>query len=320
MGHALAFAAYLRHIGAPVDRYFQRQGLPALCEDADVFVPLHRAWAFFDAATRTDERMLGWYVGRFVGDHNLNRGLLKKLERAPTLFQALRELIRMSRAEASHVHVGIHRRREDVVFSTNYPDMKGVPGYASSQAYQLGIFCDLVRHFTGSHWFPPEIGIEYPVIPTIAKELFPDSRILAGQRVGYITIPRSCLHVARPRGDSEADGEGSLTPVGRFTYGDTLSALLKPYLSHGYPSARLAASLMGTSLRTLHRKLSASGLSYQTVVDELRFGTARDLLENTDAKVIDVAGAVGFDDQSHFSRMFRRIAGLSPREFRKSNF
>jgi hypothetical protein len=30
LAHPLAFAAYLKHLGAPIDRYFQRQRLPAL--------------------------------------------------------------------------------------------------------------------------------------------------------------------------------------------------------------------------------------------------------------------------------------------------
>jgi transcriptional regulator GlxA family with amidase domain len=54
------------------------------------------------------------------------------------------------------------------------------------------------------------------------------------------------------------------------------------------------------------------------VVDELRFNEARKLLENSSERVIDVAGAVGFEDPANFGRMFRRVAGLSPREFRRS--
>ena len=99
---------------------------------------------------------------------------------------------------------------------------------------------------------------------------------------------------------------------------DYLCALLKPHLADGGMSATLAASLMDTSLRTLQRRLSASGTTYRTVVDELRFNEAKKLLENTSARVIDIAAAVGFDDPAHFARMFRRVGGLSPREFRNS--
>jgi len=62
----------------------------------------------------------------------------------------------------------------------------------------------------------------------------------------------------------------------------------------------------------------ASGTTYRAVIDELRFNEAKELLEHTSARVIDVAGAVGFDDPAHFARMFRRVGGLSPREFRNA--
>ena len=78
LAHPLAFSAYLRHLGAPVAGYFRRQGLPALCRDPNVFVPVKRAWALFDDAARREDPDIGWHVGRFVGDHNLNAGLLQK--------------------------------------------------------------------------------------------------------------------------------------------------------------------------------------------------------------------------------------------------
>ena len=101
-----------------------------------------------------------------------------------------------------------------------------------------------------------------------------------------------------------------------FDYVDTLVALLKAYLADGYPSARDAASLMGTSERTLARALSSRGLTYGAVIDEVRFNVAAELLRETDARISEISLSVGFDDPAHFARMFRRIAGLSPREYR----
>jgi transcriptional regulator GlxA family with amidase domain len=100
-------------------------------------------------------------------------------------------------------------------------------------------------------------------------------------------------------------------------YAGTLGALLKPYLPGGYPSAQLAASLMDTSVRTLARRLLDCGVTYQAVVDHVRFETAKELLRDTDLRITDVGTAVGFDDSTNFARMFRRIGGLSPLQFRR---
>jgi len=262
--------------------------------------------------------MLGWHVGRFVGDHNLSRGLLRRLENAPTLYQALQRLVQLVSAEASHLQLGIHERRDDIVFYTQYSNMKDVPGYTSSQAYQVGVYLDVIRHYVGRDWVPDEIGIEYPFVPPVAEEQFPGCRILANQRVGYVAVPRSCLHRAAPSGNRADGKEDSVVLAREFDPVDTLRAVLKAYLADGYPTARKMASLLDISVRTLARRLSASGLTYQAVLDEVRFHAAKDLLEDSGARVIDVATGVGFDDPSHFARMFRRIGGLSPREFRRA--
>jgi AraC-like DNA-binding protein len=42
------------------------------------------------------------------------------------------------------------------------------------------------------------------------------------------------------------------------------------------------------------------------------------LLRDPLVRIEDVALSVGFDDQSNFTRMFRRIGGLNPGAFRKA--
>ena len=74
---------------------------------------------------------------------------------------------------------------------------------------------------------------------------------------------------------------------------------------------------MNTSERTLARRLSAHGLTYGALVDDVRFTAAKKFLQRPGARVGEVANAVGFDHQGHFTRMFRRIGGLSPRQFQK---
>ncbi|MFC1774059.1 helix-turn-helix domain-containing protein [Pseudomonadota bacterium] len=56
----------------------------------------------------------------------------------------------------------------------------------------------------------------------------------------------------------------------------------------------------------------------QAVFDEVRFAEAKKLLQKPGTQIEDVAISVGFADQSNFTRMFRRLGGLSPREFRKA--
>jgi len=48
----------------------------------------------------------------------------------------------------------------------------------------------------------------------------------------------------------------------------------------------------------------------------LRIERAKELLRTADARVLDVAVACGFKTQQHFARVFRRICGVSPTQYR----
>jgi len=317
LGHCLAISKYLQHNGAATGGYFRRQGLPALCTDPDRYVPLSRAWGLFNDAALREDQWAGWNTSQYLGDHNLNAGLLKKLEDSPTLFKALYQFVRLIRVEASQLELGIRDAPGGILFFTRYSGMREEPGYHISQSYQLGIFIDLIRHFAGRSWQPPAIGIEASEIPAPLRDQFPDCRIRINQPYGYIAVPRSCLHMGLLRSHRESDSHSPIIRTDGLNDAQLLRLLLIPYLSQGYPTMRFSASLMETSKRTLARRLAACGTSYQTLIDDVRFSQARELLSDTDAPIYDVAGSVGFNNQGHFSRMFSRVGGLGPRQYRR---
>lgn len=313
----MAFSAFLHHIGAPVDGYLRGQKLPVLCDDPDRFIPLARAWSFFATTAHHEDLMLGWRVGAYLGDQNLNRVLLRKLENAPSLYQAMQGLVQMANSEASHIQLGLIERRDDVLLYTHYSGKRDVPGYRTSQSYQIGLLLDLVRHFLGRRWVPDEIGIEHTIAPAVAEELFPGCRVREQQPLGYLAVPRACLArtVQRTSPASATDNAPVLTA--NLDYANSLRAILRSYLPDGYANAHFMAEIMGVSERTLARRLSACGLTYGTLIDEVRFTEAKRLLLEPGMRIDDVALAIGFNDQTNFSRMFRRLSGLTPSEYRR---
>jgi AraC-like DNA-binding protein len=89
-------------------------------------------------------------------------------------------------------------------------------------------------------------------------------------------------------------------------------------VSDGSACLELAADLVDTSPRTLQRRLSEIGTSFASVLAQARYQVAAHLLADPKRQIIDVAYAAGYSDPSNFSRAFRRIAGLSPTEYRDS--
>ena len=91
---------------------------------------------------------------------------------------------------------------------------------------------------------------------------------------------------------------------------------LTQVLSEGIPALSDVAHHFGMSGRTLQRRLSELGYSYQALVDESRRQLAEHLLRETDYPLIDIAFMTGFSEQSAFTRAFKRWAGDTPRNFR----
>lgn len=50
---------------------------------------------------------------------------------------------------------------------------------------------------------------------------------------------------------------------------------------------------------------------------KIRVENAKNLLLNTDQTVEDISYAVGYSDIKYFSRLFKKLTGLTPTEFRK---
>lgn len=76
------------------------------------------------------------------------------------------------------------------------------------------------------------------------------------------------------------------------------------------------AEIAGLNARRLQRRLAQLGLSYSGILDTVRYENASRLLHETDCRIIDVAFSSGYTDPAHFSRAFRRMTGVAPRQFR----
>ncbi len=73
---------------------------------------------------------------------------------------------------------------------------------------------------------------------------------------------------------------------------------------------------MGTSVRTLQRRLRAMGLTYSELVRRARRAAAQRMLKDRGAGIAEIARALGYSHPAHFTRAFGRWTGSTPREFR----
>ncbi|MFV0400938.1 MAG: AraC family transcriptional regulator [Oscillospiraceae bacterium] len=58
------------------------------------------------------------------------------------------------------------------------------------------------------------------------------------------------------------------------------------------------------------------GCNFNTYLNRLRIEKSKVLLRRDNARLVDVAAMVGFEDQSYFTKVFKRITGISPNRYK----
>ncbi len=85
------------------------------------------------------------------------------------------------------------------------------------------------------------------------------------------------------------------------------------------PTVAQLASLCGMTPEYFRRLFEkTTGTSPLKYINELRIERAKELLSSGMYSVTEVAEMSGFSDTGYFSRSFRRMAGVSPTEYRKN--
>ena len=83
------------------------------------------------------------------------------------------------------------------------------------------------------------------------------------------------------------------------------------------PNSQSIAKQLSMSEQTLRRKLSAEGIRYQQIKDNLRHDLANKLLCNRSLTVSHIAKQLGFSEPRAFTRAYKQWAGVTPKEYRQ---
>jgi AraC-like DNA-binding protein len=107
-----------------------------------------------------------------------------------------------------------------------------------------------------------------------------------------------------------------LAPIRLPAFADRVRKELYKELPSGSPNMHEVARALGTTRRTLHRKLAAEGTTFRELMEQIRKDEARARLGDANTSLTSLALDLGFADLSTFSRAHRRWFGLSPSRLR----
>jgi transcriptional regulator GlxA family with amidase domain len=104
-------------------------------------------------------------------------------------------------------------------------------------------------------------------------------------------------------------------------HGDAVVEKCQTYAAQNYQSSSIVTDLVrlsGLPKRSFDRRFrKATGYAPLEYVQWLRVEEAKQMLEAEDVQIDDIAFEVGYSDLASFRRLFRKLSGLTPGEYRR---
>lgn len=193
-----------------------------------------------------------------------------------------------------------------------------------AQEYTLAILAGRVRHVAPA---PPSLAVAFTFPrPAHATE---HRRALGvdptyGGRDAALAVDRATWDAPTRAGDPglfgalDAHARALLGGATRGGFAARARTAVAAALPGREPTLGGVARALGTSARTLQRRLGEEGTAFAAVVEEVRRERAEAYLRAPDVSIAEVSWLLGFAEQSAFTRAFRRWTGAAPTEWRRA--
>ena len=127
----------------------------------------------------------------------------------------------------------------------------------------------------------------------------------------FVTHNEELLTVIATQLDSELAARNA-----SMNAGEQVKSTLRRSLAGKRPTLQDVAHELGLSTRTLQRRLTDAGISFQQLVEETRRELARHYLTQSAVELNETAFLLGFEDANSFFRAFQAWEGISPGDWR----
>ena len=272
---------------------------------------------FRECVMKTGCPHFGLLAGQRMGLSHL--GLPGQLVRhSPTLEDALRTFVVYHQLNSQGMTLYLFEQR-DVVVVGSAIYQKGTTQVEQIYDGTIAMTCNVMRELFGPRWAPESVLFARAKPANVApyrRFFFAPSRFDC-ERTALVF---GAHWLRRPMPEANPRLLRMLEREARERIGINLvlrlRRTLRTLLLAGKSSSDEAAQLLSMHRRTLNRHLQAQGTSFQKVLDEVRFESARQLLDATRIPLDEIATSLGYSEASAFSRAFRRWSGAPPSRHR----
>jgi AraC-like DNA-binding protein len=107
-----------------------------------------------------------------------------------------------------------------------------------------------------------------------------------------------------------------LRAASRLGFVEQVESYVRRALSGGNCQVDGCAAQLGTSSRTLQKRLTRMNVKFSSIVQSERIKLAKHALLHADRTLDDIALQLGYSEQTSFGRAFKRATGMTPQAFR----
>ncbi|WP_026035494.1 AraC family transcriptional regulator [Cupriavidus sp. BIS7] len=246
------------------------------------------------------------------------------LKEEPTPRQALNTLCRYLKLLSAALVTRVEDAGEAVIIRE---DLLPSPGLSTRQAMELamGVTFRMLRELIGPRWHPQQVCFTHrPPADMSPYRAFFGRNPMFNQPFNGMVCTAADLEIPRTPDNPGAarfarDYLESALQRREIGVRDACRELIQALLPGGRCTAQQVALHLGVDRRTLHRYLDADGLSFSTLLDEVRSELVMRHLQESDLPIGEVGGLLGFSAQSSFSHWFHRVYGCSVSNWRKQS-
>lgn len=316
------FTEIAKSVGVDAPGIFRHVGADLQCIASP---ELHVPESWLANILEATERRTGFgSVGLLISDAwrmSDNGPLTLLLQHQPTLRHALGQFETYRHLRSETVTLRVHEAGELAVVRL---ELHTERGRAGRQPVELTLGCQmtLLRWCLGADWHPRALRFAHAA----PRKLDLHHRVFGcpvefGCDFDGIVLDRADLDRPNPHGDVNLarHAKSLLDHQPRGPHALTTLAVrrnLQLLLPQGRCTVADVAAQLGTSARTLQRRLAHEGTEFSMLENEVRRSLASGYLGDPRYPVAQVAMLLGFSEPSAFSRWFAAQFGQSPRQWR----
>lgn len=302
--------------GASTNRMLETSGIsPRVRENRLGFVPGRCVWAFVDEYSRRSGRRD--FLFEVARQSNWRRARWATgMTHCATLGDALRRMGSGWAREIPMNRMGLTVNESVAWFwRRRTTNVRGWVGNEPAEQYCLSYMLEVIRAAAGPQWQPTGLMLESspsgwgavnPAFDGVRKQYL-EPQLAVGFPRRLLALPVSI----QPVPDNGLAGERAA----RDFHGG-LRQVLRVSMPGGLPNQGDIAERLGTSGRSLRRRLAEEGHTWRSVVSDVKFAWAHEQLMRS-LPAGEVAEQLGYSDPAHFTRFFVSRTGVAPSRWRE---